>query len=87
MSLVSVIQDVVTRIATEFNTVRTEIDALGSGTGTKISDLTDIGAATQIDDLYVIVDTSGTATRKITVGRHESEAIALGYAVKVSTLI
>lgn len=65
MSLVSNIVDLATRVATEFNTVRTEIAAGGGGTGTKISDLTETLELDAGDWIPVV---HGAATVKASVG-------------------
>lgn len=64
MSLVSSLQAAFTRIATEFNTVRTEI-AGSSGTGTSISALPVMSLPPDPSDVFVIVDTSGAVTDQV----------------------
>ncbi len=64
MSLVSVLQTAFTRIATEFNDIRSEITAAGgTGTGIRVSDLTAVSAAATTDTFPVV---SGGTTKKET---------------------
>lgn len=61
MSLVSVISDLTTRIATEFNAIRTEIAALTGGTNEKPTDFPDWTDATlALEDVFYGVDKSDT---------------------------
>lgn len=83
MSLVSVLQTAFTRIATEFNTVRTEI-AGATGTGTAISALPVMSTPPSPSDVFIVVDTSGAVTDQVSAELVNVGTIGVNAAVRLA---